>query len=323
MILFVRWDVAVQIAEGINKKEWIGMFGCLDACRGVSRLKVVGILTMLILFVAVVPLSPGRAAAADTGSVFVHLHPCLAPAGEGLSNDYNSLMTNCAYDVAYFSFSLTTEGQTFGGQEVSGSPLERTWPGVPMHIFTIEGQVTSYEDEPVVFCQNGDGGTSNVYQQMVVSPANGWTIHPTMGPSGYVVCDWFAVQLDTAEATGSLTMDVHLCPESFDLATADPNQISSSCPGATSGVQFELASYNNPAVDQSTGDVVPAGVYWQYLNADFLQITQLTTAGFGTPRIFCRGVVDGGSNFDTGEIPASGSTFAYNLLAGEQLTCDW
>jgi hypothetical protein len=34
-------------------------------------------------------------------------------------------------------------------------------------------------------------------------------------------------------------------------------------------------------------------------------------------------VVDGGSNFDTAEIPANSATFAYNLLAGEQLTCDW
>jgi hypothetical protein len=295
---------------------------CMELSRGTNRVRLAGLLAMLVLFVAVFPLSPGRAAAADTGSVYVHLHPCPARTDGALPSDYGTLMSMCTEGAVYFNFSLTTEGATSGGQE-TGDPLERTWENVPMHIFTIEGQVTSYDDEPVVYCQNGNGETSNQYDQMVVSPANSWAIHPTLGASGYVVCDWFAASHDSGEATGSVTMDVHLCPESFDLVSADPNQIPTACPGAEPGVQFELASYNNPAVDQGTGDVVPTGVYWQYLNADFLQITQLTTDGFGTPRVFCRGVVDGGSTFDTAEIPANGGTFAYNLLAGEQLTCDW
>jgi hypothetical protein len=300
------------------------MFGNCLRLRGEGRrAQTVAAMLFLVLFAAVLPLSPGRASAAEIGSVYVHLHPCPARTVPGLPTDYGTLTSMCNDQAVYFNYALTTEGVTYNGQEVSGSPLERSWDGVPMHIFTIEGQVTPYEGEPVVYCQNGDGGTSNEYQLMVVSPANSWAIHPVMGSSGYVVCDWFAASTDVAEATGSVTMEVHLCPESFDLANADHNVIPSSCPGAQPGIGFEIASNLNPAAGQSTGEVVDLGVYWQYLNADFLQITQTTTDGFGTPRVFCRGVVDGGANFDTAEIPANGGTFAYNLLAGEQLTCDW
>ncbi len=302
------------------------MFEVRPRCCGKTlRLPTVAAMLFLVLFAAIMPLSPGRASAADTGTVYLHLHSCPARSEPGLPSDYQTLYSMCQETTPYYNSSLITEGNFLGGQQIPGDALGLYWDNVPMHIFSIQGQVTGYDNEPVVFCQNGNGETSGDIDPMVVGPASTWAVHPTMGASGYVVCDWFAASNQTvqSEDTGSVTMEVHLCQDSFDLANADTSAIFTNCPGAQPGIQFEVASNLNPAQDQGTGDVEVRGIYWQYLNADFIQITQTTTDGFASPRVFCRGVVKGGSNFPTAEIPATGFIFAYNLLAGEQLTCDW
>ncbi|MGH2550405.1 MAG: hypothetical protein ACRDHN_13510 [Thermomicrobiales bacterium] len=261
----------------------------------------------------------GMASADGTGTVYVHLHPCHESTTTTYWQDYASLKSTCTDKAVYFNFSLTTEGNSYNGQEETA--MSRTYENVPQHIFTLEGQVVPYDGEPIVYCQNGNGGTDGFYSRMEVGKGNSWAIHPTMGPSGYVVCDWFAGVSDPYnEGTASIAIRQHDCPQGTDLSSFDSNSLKTTCAAFTSPMSVTIASGTNYGVAQTTGSQVAAGAYWQYIAPDFMQITSDLN---GTSRVFCKGELPGGNYFAMAEIPAQGNTFAYNLMDKEKLTCDW
>jgi hypothetical protein len=280
-------------------------------------------IAMALVLVACSMISRGGfAAAAGGGTVYVHLHPCEAAGTTKYNQDYTSLMNLCDDDAVYFGFALTSEGVSYSGQETSGNPLERTFNDVPAHIFTIEGQSVPYSAEPVVYCQNGDGSSDGAYIRMEVGASPyGFAIHPTMGASAYIVCDWFAgVPDQSVDMSGSVTIHQHACPNGVDLAGSDLATLAASCMDAITPATLSIASYLNAPQAQMTGTQIGDGAYWQYLSPDFVQITSDATSA---SRAFCKGTVQGGGNFAMAEIPAAQNTFAYNLVSGEHLICDW
>jgi hypothetical protein len=279
----------------------------------------------LMLSLSVLPRAGGLARADDLppGTVYVHFHGCPTQSSGGLNWSYDTLTSTCKEPAWYVTFSLTSEGQKYGSQWIGGDPRDQVFNNVPAHIFSLSGAIVPYDREPVVYCQGGDGSASGQYVQMEVhGDNNGYTVHPALGPIGYVVCDWFASAKDPGnEATASIAIDVHLCPAGYDLGSADHNALPAACKDTKGGIPFSVESNRNAAQKQATGDQVAGGVYYQYLLPDFVQITA-TEDGYLTPRVFCRGEMPG-DDFPTSEIPANGGTFAYNLIDREHLICDW
>src|SRR3954451_7256870 len=117
-------------------------------------------------------------------------------------------------------------------------------------------------------------------------------------------------------------MNAWQCPNEYDLANADRNQLPSQCNAPVNGQIFTVEGYLNGKYPLTTGDNKSGQAYWQNMRGEFVQITS-PIDGLATPRVFCRGALSSGSQFETAEIPANGGTFAYNLLANEQLICTW
>ncbi len=160
---------------------------------------------------------------------------------------------------------------------------------------------------------------------MDVSDTNmGNLVHPTMGSQGWVTCDWYGTSsVQDLNGTGTVSISTWLCPDGFNLSDADPNALTASCATPLNGIDLSVESQNNYKQTKTVGQDAPGRAYFQFLKGDFLQITG-SQEGYATPRVFCRGVLNGGtSQFETAEIPANNATFAYILIDGEELICDW
>src|SRR4051794_3001421 len=110
---------------------------------------------------------PGQALASG-GTVYAHFHACADDYHSGLGHDRVWLDDTCEEPFWYGDFDLTSEGQKYSEHEVSGDWGTRTFADVPAHIFSLGGDFSPYDAEPVVFCQNGSGTTDDGYELMTV-----------------------------------------------------------------------------------------------------------------------------------------------------------
>ena len=268
---------------------------------------------------------PTPAAAADgAGTVYAHFHGCSNDEAARFQ-EHEYLKSACDESTYYVSWDLISEGKSI--QEVEDAdPANVHFDNVPAHSFTLSGQFGIYSGPSVVFCQNGaDTSTADGYELMAVShTTSGDIVHPTFSTSGYVTCDFYGTSA-IAETAGTSTVSISSwqCPAGFDIANADTNTLSNSCSTPLNGLDFSVESQLNYKETKTSGVDANGRVFFQYLSADFVQISGVQEAA-ATPRVFCGGVTSNGSNpLATVEIPANGATFAYNLLDGEDLTCNW
>jgi hypothetical protein len=269
-------------------------------------------LVLFALFVSM-PLATGHAAA-DGGTLYVHVHACGSFSGIP-PTDYALLSSACVQTPYYNGFWITTEGYTYKGLP-SNNNLDWTWNGVPSHIFQIQGQVDLNNSTPVVYCQNGTQDHAELMQ--ATSGYNGGYVHPTMA-GGYVVCDWFAIA-DGPENTGTISIDVFTCPGDFDTANAGMNDFYQACKERENGATFAAKSSLNVLDPLTTGDNAVGNVFWPYVTADAIQITETPAAGYQTARVYCRSKV---TSPGYAEYPGDGGKITWNLSAGERFECDW
>jgi hypothetical protein len=261
------------------------------------------------------PLGTRHAAADDAGTVYVHIHACgsfggIPPTG------LKQLESACgAYTPYYNSFFITTEGNTIKGHP-SNNFLDWDWQGIPNHIFQILGRVDLNNSTPVVYCMNGAQDDYELMQ--ATSDNNGGYVHPTMA-GGYVVCEWFAIA-DGPANTGVISIDAHTCLKDFDAANAGMNGFYQACKQSENGATFTAKSSQNVLDPLTTGDNAAGNVFWPYVVADAVQITETPVAGYQSARVYCRSKV---TSPGYAEYSGKGGKITWNLSAGEKFECDW
>ncbi|MGI8484762.1 MAG: sortase domain-containing protein [Thermomicrobiales bacterium] len=140
-------------------------------------------------------------------------------------------------------------------------------------------------------------------------------------------CNWYAGGVGAADTGfGTVYINKHACPASFDAYNADIYQMAANCHDNAGAVTFSL--HYPDGVQQRPATTSNAGindVTWTNVPAGKSSIWEDLPTGYGSPVVFCKvDLEDGTDVVPFAEIPTiDGRAIEWTLAGGQVLWCDW
>ncbi len=241
----------------------------------------------------------------------VEIHKWQCPEGTEPDQPVDWYEANCLLQHNGVEFTVASD-IGIAVQETAGGTA--SFPGLPAGTVSIQEDIPDGYGPPMVFC--GIEGAPQPYP----APTGHWQHDfPNDGLSETLVCWVFNIPGEPPD----ITVTKWTCPPGYDLyaAGADPK---TDCTEATDGVTFELryAGHDEVEESQTSGDVIAGGVFFDDLQPDTYEITELVPAGIGSVFVLeCTGHIMG--VLQPSPLSTDNVLEDIDLDTGEHLVCDW
>ncbi len=121
---------------------------------------------------------------------------------------------------------------------------------------------------------------------------------------------------------GSVVVNYRLCPPTADLTAPDPTALSTACTVTGEGATFGLSGASGDPGSQGTG-AAPGTATFSDVPSGTVSLTQLTPSPAGPLAAFCEGNTSQGNTKPYSQAFLAGATITFEVLPGEQVSCDW
>lgn len=234
----------------------------------------------------------------------------ICPEGTASDQDQGWYEANCVQQHDGVEFKVASDIGIAVMETVGGTVQ---FDALPAGTAGIQETIPEGFGPPVVFCATDAGSAA------YPAPTGHWEFEfANDGLPQALGCHVYNIPAED----GSLTILKWTCPEGYDLnaAGADPQV---DCTEATDGIdfQFGLSGIGEEAVLQTTGDLIPGGVFFDDLEPDTYKAMELVPEAIGEVFVLeCTGHIMGVLQ----PYPLqTGNVLEIDIDAGEHLTCHW